>query len=183
MSKQNSIIARRYSKALWGSIKNGNADVFLSNLTDLKKILEEDQGLKVLAESPVFTSEEKTKVFSEIFEKLGFSDSIKDFLNLLLAKDRFVLLPEIEEEFHQLFLQANKTKEARVESAFLMTDAQKASVKNVLEAALDTTVNIEAEVNEALIAGIRVHVDGRTIDASLSSNLNVLKEELLVAEA
>lgn len=177
------VVAKRYAKALWGSVKNGSAEEFLKNLSQLSELLKEDSNLNNLAKSPIFSSEEKLKVFSEIFKKLSFSTTMTHFLELLVEKDRFAALPEICEEFRILYLNSNKVKEAQVESAFELSEKQKEQIAEVIEAALDTKVNLDVIVNPALVAGIVVHVDGRSIDASLMSNLKNLKEELLIAEA
>ncbi|NCN26354.1 F0F1 ATP synthase subunit delta [bacterium] len=177
------LIAKRYAKALWSTVKNGSADEFSKNLEELNALIEEDLKLKNLAKSPIFTSDEKLKVFSEIFEKLSFSKEMINFLKLLAEKDRFSLLAEVNEEFRQLYLNSRKTKEAHVQTAYELSQAQKEKITQVLEAALDVKVNLEVTINEALVAGLIVNVDGRSIDASLKSNLNELKQELLHAEA
>jgi F-type H+-transporting ATPase subunit delta len=176
-------LARRYAHALWTSVENGDAEKLLAGLELLSEAMNANAELKNLALSPAFGVEEKLKVFSEIFEKTAAPQKLRDFLTLLLQRERVELLTEITEAYRMEYLQASKVKEALVETAFDLSEKEKEQISKVLEAALDSRVQLEVKVVPSLIAGLRVDVDGKTIDATIRANVELLKQELLQVEA
>ncbi len=70
-----------------------------------------------------------------------------------------------------------------VESAYELSENEREQISKLLEAALDSRVQLVVKVEPSLIAGLRVDVDGRTIDATIRANVDLLKKELLSLEA
>jgi F-type H+-transporting ATPase subunit delta len=139
--------------------------------------------IKNLAESPAFSVSEKLKVYSEVFEKIQLNSKLRDFLTLLIQNERFFLIEEIFTEFRDHSFHAQKIKQALLETAFELSDSEINQIQKVLEAALDSHVKLEVKIEPNLIAGLRVEVDGKTLDATLRANIDYLKQELLGAEA
>lgn len=182
MSSSNTL-AKRYARALWGSVENGGADKLLAEFKAVAEIFDSNAELKSLALSPAFTLDEKNKLLAELLEKAGASVRLKDFMTILVQRERFELLSKIYEEFRLEYLQANKVKEAVVESAYELSENEREQISKLLEAALDSRVQLVVKVEPSLIAGLRVDVDGRTIDATIRANVDLLKKELLSLEA
>ena len=64
---------------------------------------------------------------------------------------------------------------AKVTSAVQLTDEEKQKLKNKLESVYRGEVNIEYFIDETLIGGLIVDVDGKIMDGSLRSRLHDVK--------
>ena len=63
---------------------------------------------------------------------------------------------------------------ARVETARALTDSERHGLKAALESALGHEADLDVRPNEALIAGVRVRVNGTLIDGSVAGALDRL---------
>ena len=98
-----SAISRRYAKALvsLGS-EQKKVEAFGAELAQVSSLVASEDLLRLLLESPTLAVEKKSAIFSEVMEKMGLSDSMRNFFSLLVEKDRMRYLPQIEQKYRQL---------------------------------------------------------------------------------
>ena len=110
----------------------------------------------------------------------GLHDSLPEdvlsFFLLLCEKGRMPCLGVAISEYTALFDASERISTAKVISAVPLTDGEKAKLKEKLEAMYKRTVNLECSVDENVLGGLIVEVDGNTMDGSLRYRLREVKE-------
>lgn len=184
MASSLTVVSKRYSKALW-RLAEGPAEAsgWTPALKNFSQTLATSKDLQGLFKSPAYSAESKLKVLEEILSRLQAPLGVVNFVKYLLKSGRLAALPEITKQFEVLVDESNNTIEARVETAIPLTEVQKQSLVVHLEKFTGKKIRVLVEQNAELLAGIKVHMSGRTLDASLTANLGMMQRALLHAEA
>ncbi len=110
----------------------------------------------------------------------AFGDAIPcdvlSFVKLLCERGRIRSVKGCIEEYKKLLDAQNNVSVAYVKSAVELTDEEKARLKDKLEIQSGHSVIMECTVDESLMGGIVVEIDGRIIDGSLKSRLYEVKD-------
>ena len=85
-------------------------------------------------------------------------------------------MPAAIHAYEELHNAAVKLSTAQVTSAVPLTDQEKADLQASLEKKLGRSIRMECSVDEALLGGLVIRVDGRVIDGSLKHRLHEIKE-------
>ncbi len=104
-----------------------------------------------------------------------------NLLRLLRSKSRLALGPSIASYFADLLDEERGIVRARLRTAVPLDDAQVASVRQRLTTQTGRTVELEAEVDPAIIGGAILQVGDQLIDGSTRRRLQRLRTELLAA--
>ncbi len=102
-----------------------------------------------------------------------------DFLRLLADNRRLALLPEIAGLFEQLRAEAEGRVQARMVAAIAPPAAEIGAVKAALERRFQREVELDVEVDPALIGGAVIQAGDVVIDGSLKGKLARLQTALL----
>ncbi len=184
MGSNNQAIARRYSNALWMSAENKEtAQEWLPALVDLVAAIDLSKDLQALLGSPAISVEKKWSVIEEILKLVKSPTPLTNFVHFLLKAGRIAAISEITVAFKNQVLIANKAVEAVVETALALTEKQSQMLTSSLEKSTGQKVTLITNINPELLAGLKVRILGRALDASLTSNLESMQQALLKAEA
>jgi F-type H+-transporting ATPase subunit delta len=99
----------------------------------------------------------------------------------LIAAREVPQLAAINRQFQQLARQEVGTVKVEVHTAVELAPGDTAALANALGQYLGRRAVLEIVLDPSLIAGVRVRVDGRILDASLKARLAALEERLLAA--
>jgi F-type H+-transporting ATPase subunit delta len=102
----------------------------------------------------------------------------RNFLTLLIRNDRLDALPAIREQFEQLKADQENQVEARIDSAFPLTDEQLRSVVQRLEQRTQRKVKAQVSLAPELIGGVRVQIGDDVWDGSVRGRLDMLAAAL-----
>ena len=97
-------------------------------------------------------------------------------MKLLCEKGRIRSLAGCTEEYKKLLDIQNSISTAYVKSAVELTEEEKEKLKDKLEVQSGHAVILECSVDESLMGGLVVEIDGKVIDASLKSRLYEVKD-------
>src|SRR5690606_33354160 len=111
--------------------------------------------------------------------KSRLDPAAQNFLTLLAENDRLELLPEIAQQFAQLKNRHDGVAEARIESAFALTDAQVAELMAGLEKKFGVKLKSTVSIEPSLIGGVRVSVGDQVLDASVRAQLERMRDTLV----
>ena len=100
-------------------------------------------------------------------------------MKLLAENGRLSTLPEIATLFEALKNAANATLAARVETAFVLSAAEQAEIKALLEKKYGQAVTLTTEEAKGLIGGVRISIGDEVIDASVSGKLAKMTSALM----
>ncbi len=174
--------SRQYAKALFDSCQEQHiverVEADLKTMNDELKTRTEIRSILTHPEIPI---EEKRNVLKELMPEGLYSESVA-FLYLLLEHRLLDLLPEINQIFARMRLEAFGILKAVVETTNSLTSASREQLITALTFATGREIILEEKLNSNLIGGVRVHVGDRILDASIVGRLNRLKEKILTSE-
>ena len=180
----NGSLAKRYTRALFSISEEANAvEQFNSELQSLIEVLHlnNNELLRTLT-VPVFKIEERKQVAQVVLGKMGLHQMVQNFVQLLLDKDRLVLIDEISKIFQLLADEKAGRVRATVQTATVISDEEQSEIRNTLASSVQINPEqllIEFSVTPELIGGILAKVGDRTYDATLRTQLLDMKQTLL----
>ena len=169
-------VARPYAKALYSLARQyDQTQVWGGDLALMAKIISEPKVVKVLSR-PELNAEQR----GEILLKLLSSDRMMDkrlhnFVFVLSENNRLSVLPAIYEQYRDFMLLEDQTQQVVVYSAFPLSDAEQANLVSLLEARLNSKLQLRVEVDPALIGGVKIEFGDQVLDMSVQNKLNALK--------
>ena len=104
-------------------------------------------------------------------------------LVLLAERDRVAILPDLVNAYHARLLEHRKIVRAEVVTAVPLGPEQAQGIERSLAGAVGRTVSLTTRVDPALIGGVVARVGGTVYDASITRQLERLKERLHQARA
>jgi F-type H+-transporting ATPase subunit delta len=176
---QVSEISRRYADALFSlATNNGSAADVFEDIQTLKSAVTTNEDILKYLTAPVFSMTEKQKMIQETFGSILKSEKIKDFLKLLIEKDRISLIKEIIYSFELADDKRNMMTRGTVTTGAELTAAEKGEIEKSVGEKLSLKVVLDFEVDPKLIGGVRVVVGSYLFDGSIKTNLRMLNEEI-----
>lgn len=178
-----SLLARRYARALFLVGQDRKIlDVLQKDMSVFASTLTENQDFYYFFNSPEVTRKNKEEKIEEIFGEL-VSKVFLQFLLVVLNKGRQNLFLEIAEAFNDEMDVFNNRAKAQVTSSFKLTPEMKNDIQQQLSKQLDKEIILESEVDETLIGGLRVAIDGKVIDGSIKGQLRRMRQYLVEQSA
>ncbi len=172
-------IPRRYAKALVGLAEDPQKlELFGHELDRVVKIFSDQRQLRSLLISPTFSLGKKRELLADFLGLMELSEEGKQFLQLLLEKDRLKFLSQISDGYHQLADEKAGIERAHVTSARKLSKEQREQIKAQLEQQTGKKVELEVKVDNALIGGIRTEIGGKVVDGSILTQLKRMEDTL-----
>ena len=169
-------IGKEYGAALFmlGCEDNTKYE-YAEALKFISEVIEENPGYSELLSSPNIPMSERLAVIDRAFES-ALPTPVLSFLKLLCEKNRIDCLSEAMQEYKKLLDLSEKRSDAVIRSAIPLTEQQKNRLKEKLERLCGNQVTMIYEIDESLMGGIIVEIDGKVLDGSLRHRLNEVKE-------
>jgi len=169
----------RYSKALFGLAVEKNAvEAYNNAAKSILAVLESDKDVLGIINHPAIPLQQKMDALSKAFKDKVPDDFIGLF-HLLLRRGRKDEILGVLRHFDTLYMDYVRKTVAKLYSPTQLSAEQVAQIAAILAKKLDKTVELEGVIDESLIAGFRVEVDGYVFDASTKHQMEMLKKELL----
>jgi len=170
--------ARVYGDSLYDLASEEKlTDAILEQMQEVKEIFRENPEYITLLSEPSIKKDERTdlidKAFGEDVEKY-----LINFLKILCEKN---ILREYEgcvEEFTKRYNADHGIIEAVVTSAVALSSDRKKALKEKLEKVSGKKVSLVTKVNPAVIAGIKVELEGVEMDGSVQGRLGDISKKL-----
>jgi F-type H+-transporting ATPase subunit delta len=176
----NKKIARRYAQALIEIGKEDNRveefKIELENFSDLLKKFPEFQNALL---SPLYSAEDLKKTILGVAEKIKLSETIKNFLCLLVDKRRIQYFSAILELYEDLTYQISGYVKARVITARPLSTGDFESIKKSLEDITQKKVLLNSVVEPQIIGGVIAEVGDKIFDGSIRNQLQRIGETLI----
>lgn len=173
------VIANRYAEALFqlGEEENSTDVLFkeLEKVVDMMTKVSKD-FYKVL-KSPLVSKSEKKNLVEIIFSK-EVSSNIKNFLKVLVDKDRISYLEDIELAYKELLNKKNNVIDGVAISAIPMSETYIKELEVKLSNKYNKNVTIENVVDKTILGGVLVRIGNEQIDGTVKTRLDKMKEKL-----
>lgn len=178
----NSKVNVRYAKAFFSLAKEKNQlELLRSDIELVYNLCLESTDFRLLLESPVVKTSRKIALAKTIFgQKLN--QLTMNFLELVFTNKREAELPGICRNFLLFYRQDLGVKTAVITTAVELNASILAGIQAKLEKDLDAKVELSKQVDPKLIGGFVLRIDDQQVDASISSKLRKVKENLLQSE-
>jgi F-type H+-transporting ATPase subunit delta len=174
-----SALTRRYAKALVElAVEQQAVDRYGEELAMINAVLDREELLRQLLESPTLIMEKKSAMLSDLAAALDLSAGMRNFLGLVLSKGRIDCLPQIEDTYRKLADELSGVLRARIISAVALDDAQQQAIGAGLEKQTGKKVALNLKVDPQLIGGVQAEIGGRLFDGSVRSQLKRIEESL-----
>lgn len=172
-------VALRYANSLLeSSIEKKNLDIIANDMQVVSKAINSSSLLRRFLENPVVKSEVKKSVLKEIFSKHVSEDTIK-FIEFVVDKGREEALKDIAEKFLELKDDYSGVARVQVTSAYELSDSQKQVIEEKFASVLQKKIFAEYKVDDKVIGGFIAKVRDTVYDASISHQLEMLRQQLL----
>jgi len=174
-------ISRVYASALLElAVDRGELDALSADLASLRELLAARTGFQRVLESPELGFDQKRRVLERVLAQSACPLTLR-FLLLLVRKHREAVLPAVLEMFGHLCDERAGRLRGRLQSARALGGDEIAGFEQALSRATGREVLLTVEADGTLLAGMVLQLAGETVDGSLRTRLNRLRENLLTA--
>ena len=180
-------IARRYAKALLllgsdGASQPGKPnhnDAYAREIEDLAATWEGSAELREALLNPVFPLAQRRAVIEEVMRRLASSAIMRNFVLLLLERNRIEAVPSIARQFRAMVDAQSGRVRAVVTSAQPLSAALELRLKTALEKRTGKTVLLEKREDPALLGGVVTQIGDIVYDGSVRTQIERIRAELL----
>ena len=170
-------MAGRYATALFElALEEKAVDTVKQDLDRFDALIADSPDLDRLVRSPVFSAEEQLKALSAILDKAGISGIAANFLRVITTNRRLFAVRDMIRGYRTLLARHRGEVTAQVTVAEKLNDKNLAALKSALKSVTGgKDIDLEVNVEPAIIGGLIVKVGSRMIDSSLRTKLNAIK--------
>ncbi len=170
-------VARRYAKALLEvAMAAGDPATLGRDLTQAAELLQNQGELRKTLAHPAIPAERKRALAAAVFK--GTPDLFFRLLILLVERERTLLLPDIARAYALLWNAQRDVVAARASTATPLSGQEARALAAALGRVTGKTVEVENTLDESLLGGALVEMDGRTFDGTVRGRLRSLRERL-----
>ncbi len=180
------LIARRYATVLYDFASDkGVLDEVYQDAQTVRTALAQSPDAQKFLDSPLRKPSEKKAFITSAFDKATCHEMLQ-FLTFLVEKERIAYASQILLVFQSLYKKERNIRTAKVTTANVLTDQQKAHIVDMiadkLKAAGKAASQIDADfvTNPTIIGGMILEIDGLQADGSVASKLQALQRQLTV---
>jgi F-type H+-transporting ATPase subunit delta len=173
-----SVAASRYAKALLDVLYPSRADSGLDQLKKFLSVLTTEQSARQVLENPTLSAQNRKELLGKIGDALALDTPIRNFLGLLIDRNRLGFLEEIAATYERLLDEKLGVVKARVTTAFELDPNQREQVSARLHALTGKIVRMETSVDPSLIGGLVAQVGSTIYDGSIRQQLQTFKNSL-----
>jgi len=173
-----SLVGKRYAQALFdAAVDNKSVDVMSDEFSTIIDLFKSEKGLMDLMLTPSINASEKKEILDRVFRK-SYNQYLRNFLNILLDKNRFEYMAEIHDAFRQLVFLYKNTVEATVLTVVPLDEALLVALEEKLKQRFNKKVILKNNIDESVLGGAVVYVGDQVIDGSIKKKLNQMKTQM-----
>ena len=167
---------KEYAEALFAlAAEIGQEKAYLEALRTVGDALTAEPEYWELLSAPSIPRDERNTLLEQAFGD-AIPEQVLSFVQLLCAHGIIRSLPNCIEEYHHLYQAAVAMSTAYVTSAVALTEDQQTRLAAKLAAKFGRDIDLVCTVDEHLLGGITVRLDGVVLDGSLRRRLQVVKD-------
>ena len=172
--------ARPYARAAYSAVRDTDDAKQWSRMLATLSELVEDDAVKRLTGDLRYSTDQVAGALKDLLGDDAQDSGRWNFVRLLAANRRLVLVPEIARLFEQYVVQAGRIVRAGVMSARPLDGAQQEAIRGALEKRMGNRVELVCETDESLLAGAVIRIGDFVIDGSIKSRLERFSATLIV---
>ncbi|HEY0068802.1 MAG TPA: ATP synthase F1 subunit delta [Chloroflexia bacterium] len=171
--------ARRYAQALLDLARQDNSlDRWLSDLKAINAVFGTDRAVEAL-EDPKLTYEAQQEILQRVLPKEVTNPLARNFLLLLVRRQRLSLLPRIVEVFQEMYNKERGIVVADVTTAVPLDEEHQKRVAEQLSGIVGgKTVQLRLHTDPTILGGMVARIGDELLDASVATRLATLAQRL-----
>jgi F-type H+-transporting ATPase subunit delta len=172
-------ISVRYSKALIEMSREKNIlETVKTDMDLIGQCLNQIPELKMVLDSPVIRTSEKRTLFSKSIGE-NINPVTLSFINLVLTNRRELYLGSIIRYFMYLYNKEIGIKPALLLSPAKLDPALRDKITHTISQKLNLKMELQEQTEPQLLGGFIMRIEDIQIDASVASQLEKIKKELI----
>ncbi|MEO6454676.1 MAG: ATP synthase F1 subunit delta [Ginsengibacter sp.] len=171
-------LAIRYAKSLIDQAKEKDqlTEVY-DDMRFLQNTCDNNPGFVALLDSPIMDEHKKNKIIEAVTTG-RVSGLTTNFIKLLASKNRESNLPEIISAYIDQYNKLKGIHKAKLTTATQLSNELKDSFINKIKTSNNISIiELETVVDEKLIGGFVLEMDGKLLDASILRDLNDVRKQ------
>ncbi|MDR3305479.1 MAG: ATP synthase F1 subunit delta [Clostridiales Family XIII bacterium] len=173
-------VANTYGRALFDAAADGGiVDATREELSGISGVFKENPDLRKLFLLPTIAGENKKAVAKRVFEG-RISRELLNFICILIDKRRVGAWDGIVRCYEKLVDERDGFTKGVLYSVIPVEGETLGRFETESGKAIGKKVRLENRIDESLIGGVMIYVDGKLIDASIKGRLENLKQTLSV---
>lgn len=171
-----------YGQALLEAAREtGLEERILQESEEIVELLkDESNDLQAFVSYPAISAEEKKKVLTEVFQG-QVCPELLNFLYVLVDKRRMNRFEGIIKTYKSLMEKEEGVSYGTVYSVVPLDEIRLARLEEETSRLLRSKVKLSNEIDPRLIAGVRIFVDGKVIDASYRKRFEELASQMNIS--
>lgn len=170
--------AQRYANALYRIARDKNLlDPIAGEIEVLADLSKANKNFRQVFLTSSLSKQVKEEIIGRVFPNV--ETVTRDFLKVLVRKNRFNLLVAIAAEYKRLYDSDEGIEAVHLVTTFKLEQEQLNRFKDCIEQILGRKVRIKSEIKPALISGAIIYTRSLVIDGSLRYQLKALKQNLI----
>ena len=171
--------ARRYAKALFALARETErVDEIRAQIEQLGQLIAQNGELAAVLLQPLHPAAQRRAVLRAVAERMGAAPLLQNFLSFLVDQRRLVDWSAIQAEYVRLADEAAGLTPVRVRTASPLSDTQRERLPRALERQSGGKIELEVELDSALLGGAVAQVGDLVYDGSLRTQLAQLRASL-----
>src|SRR5262245_2432892 len=177
----NKSAANRYARAV--------LDVAIKEKADLEQIEREFAGFSALLDAqpvlkkvllnPAVPVPRKRAAMTALLAQLKLSSIVSKLLVLLAERDRLILMPDLVDAYRDRLADHRKVVRAEITSATPLAPERVRQIQKSLADVTGRSVTIQTRVDPTIVGGLVAKVGSVVYDASVTRQLEKLKQRLI----
>lgn len=177
-------VASRYAAALIDMAEKADSVAQIEkDFAELETMIASSADLQSLIRNPLMNRNQQQAAMLAISAKAGFCALTNNFLGVLAQNRRLPVIEAVIRAVKEELARRRGVVDARVQTAFALSEAQTAALQKSLSDAMGSHVTLNVEVNRDLLGGLIVTVGSRMIDDSVRRKLERLKRAMTSSQA
>ena len=175
----NTVVARRYANAIFALGAKEGDDALNRHgkcLAGIEGMIAENASLDMTLKSPVVSIEEKKAVVAKLLDSLDADKTVRNFCFLLAEKERLGFLREIAVFYGKLLDEKRGVIRGKVTTAIPLSNERQAEIRASLQQKSGSDIELQFDVDEAILGGRVLHMGDRVLDSSLRAQLGILRK-------
>lgn len=176
----NGLIPHRYAKALYKyALEHGKTEVIYNLMKQVITSFEENPGMQKVLSNPFVKPEDKEKL---LLSAAGneTDDAYTRFVKLIVGQKRSDFAYGMMLAYRDIYRKENNISQVNITTAATLPEAQMQKLRDLVKGAFKGSVlEFSESVNPDLIGGFVIDVDSVRMDASVSNELEQLRQTLL----
>jgi F-type H+-transporting ATPase subunit delta len=172
--------ANRYARALFdvGVTEQSDLQAIEQQLAAFVDLVRQHATLEKVLLNPAVPAPRKRAAVAALVKGAGFLPMVEKLLVLLAERDRLMLLTDLLEAYRDRLLDHQNIVRADVATAAPLSPDRANAIERSLAQVTGRIVRLSTRIEPALIGGVVARVGGTVYDASVSTQLQKMRQKL-----